>query len=30
MISEGVFEVQEYDSYEYYHIDTGGNLLVGK
>ena len=30
MISEGVFEVQEYDSYEYYHIDTEGNLLVGK
>lgn len=30
MLSEGVFEVQEYDSYEYYHIDTEGNLLVGK
>jgi hypothetical protein len=30
MLSEGLFEVQEYDSYEYYHIDTEGNLLVGK
>ena len=30
MISEGLFEVREYDSYEWYLLDTNGNVVSTK